>query len=109
MSNLRAQFIGELNGRVDLLVAPDVQIVEFGIDQADIGFQPAYQLQSPVPEWEFAVALREPMRIAHESVVFKVRPEKCHSPRSRLRRAVTVGPRHNLSERFTRVEPTADR
>ena len=47
---LPRKLVRDVDGRIDLLVPPDVQIVEFDIDRPDIGFEPADQIESPVLE-----------------------------------------------------------
>ena len=47
---LAAQFVREVNRRIDLLIPPDMQIVELGIDRTDVGFQSADQFKRPIAQ-----------------------------------------------------------
>jgi hypothetical protein len=80
-------------------VSPYAQIVEFGINCRDIGFEPADELQRPVLKRRIGAAGARAVRIAHENIIFEMRPEKCHAPRPRWR--------HNASSALPRYDRAA--
>ena len=71
--HLAADFIRELDGRVDLLVAPDMQVVEFDIDSPNVGFELVDQIERPLLERRVGTRALNSMRIADEYVVFEKR------------------------------------
>ena len=58
---------------IDLLVAPDMQIVEFDIDRPNIRFELADQIERPLLERRVGIRALNSMRIADEYVIFEKR------------------------------------
>ena len=98
MADLGSQLVGKLDGGINLLVAPDMQIIEVSVDQPDVRFQLAYQFERPLFERRVGVARTDAVRIAHKGVEFEIRLQKRHAP--------TFGdaPRCNLSAGLHSVE-----
>ena len=101
---LAAQFVGDVNCRIDLLIPPDMQIVEFGIDRPDIGFESANQLERPVPKRRVRFAALNSVRIADENVIFEMRQKKRHAVNLEVLQYVNSSDLH-FSTCFDGVEP----
>ena len=71
--HLGADFVRKMDGRIDLLVAPDMQIVEFDIDRPNIRFELADQIERPLLERRVGIRALNSMRIADEYVIFEKR------------------------------------
>src|SRR5208282_1383361 len=73
--DLGPQFGGEMGGRIDILVGPNVQILEFGLERGDFGVELFDQGLGPALEWRISFFERVAVRIGDEDVIIEVRRE----------------------------------